>query len=245
MVEELLTKAAIILTILGGNSSLLTGRLDFLSKFIVTRFRLARRYPWNTINDVVNLGLAGVLQLICFILLLHVTGVSVGQLIAFDPILILYGILLGLGEMALSSFGSHIALRVIMQLFPSHGPTELNSWLTLARGGWMRYYLSTVKISPLPVVCFLTLTYVLVEELIFRGVIITYFLSQSRGLALVISIIFFVAAQILHTPNWRTAMFPVIGALIVGTIHGLLFLAVPNVLPLVVAHFVFFIVAVI
>jgi hypothetical protein len=244
-VEQLLTKAAIILTILGSNSSLMTGRLDFLSKFIVTYFRLARRHPWNAVNDVVNLGLAGVSQLICFVLLLYVTGVNVGQLIAFEPVLILYGVLLGLGEMALSSFGSHIALRIIMKLFPSHGPTEINSWLTLARGGWMRYYLSTVKISPLPLVCFLTLTYVLVEELIFRGIVITYFLSLGSGLALAVSIIFFVGAQVLHTPNWRTAMFPVIGALIVGTIHGLLFLAVPNVLPLVIAHFVFFIVAVI
>jgi len=35
-------------------------------------------------------------------------------------------------------------------------------------------------------------------------------------------------------------MFPVIGALVIGIVHGALFLAEPDIVPLIVAHLVFF-----
>jgi hypothetical protein len=35
-------------------------------------------------------------------------------------------------------------------------------------------------------------------------------------------------------------MFPVVGATVVGVVHGVLFWVLPNVLPLIVAHLTFF-----
>jgi len=37
------------------------------------------------------------------------------------------------------------------------------------------------------------------------------------------------------------AIFPITGALVVGITHGILFLHVPDISPLIVAHFTFFV----
>ncbi|WP_433468098.1 CPBP family glutamic-type intramembrane protease [Spirillospora sp. CA-128828] len=78
------------------------------------------------------------------------------------------------------------------------------------------------------------------EELVFRGVIVGSSSHLGEGAACVLSVALFATVQVFYTPGWRTAMFPVIGALITGVVHGILFLPAPNIWPLIVAHCVYF-----
>lgn len=67
--------------------------------------------------------------------------------------------------------------------------------------------------------------------------------DAGMGVALAASVTLFVGIQVFNMPSWRAAMFPVLGALVVGVVHGALYLAVPDITPLIVAHFVLFMVA--
>jgi hypothetical protein len=49
-----------------------------------------------------------------------------------------------------------------------------------------------------------------------------------------------VAAQVFSTPSFWVAVFPASAAVVVGVAHALLYLAVPDVIPLIVAHWVMF-----
>lgn len=96
---------------------------------------------------------------------------------------------------------------------------------------------------PLPPLAALILLYVAVEEVVFRGVVIAAVGDAGMGVALAASVTLFVGIQVFNMPSWRAAMFPVLGALVVGVVHGALYLAVPDITPLIVAHFVLFMVA--
>lgn len=217
------------------------------SRSLVNYLHLTKRYSLSEMVGIVRLVLGGISQLAFCFVLIFITHLDLRQLglNTFQPVLIVYGIFLGTGEMALSSFFGHLGMRIAIVLAPASGPTEMKGWLTVAKGGWMGEFLKIVEIVPLPLAFLLIMLHVLGEEIIFRAVLIKFFLPASAALALSVSVFFFVMMQIFHMPSWRSAMFPVIGTLLVGFVHGALFLAVPDILPLIVAHFVFFVSAVI
>jgi hypothetical protein len=68
-------------------------------------------------------------------------------------------------------------------------------------------------------------------------------IAPAHSRRLDVSVALFTAAQVFRMPSWRSAMFPALGARTLGVVDGLLFLAVPTILPLIVAHIVFFLVA--
>lgn len=70
------------------------------------------------------------------------------------------------------------------------------------------------------------------------------FRPSGFAIAFTASLVLFVAMQVFFMASWRAAMFPVVGALVMGVVHGLLAWRVPHLLPLVVAHIVFFLFAV-
>lgn len=225
---------------------LLVSRLGPVSRPLAEMLGLGKRYPVRDISAVVNLPVAALAQFLFSLVLIAITGVSVGPLLIgeFQPILMLYGILLGIGEMALATFLCLVAIQIAMKVAPAGSAPQNQNWSVIARGGWMRYHMKTLEVAPMPLATLSILLYVGVEEMIFRPILITYFLPQGAGVALICSVFFYVLVQVFHMPDWRAAMFPIIGALVIGIFHGLLFLAVPSLLPLVIAHFVFFIAAV-
>jgi hypothetical protein len=189
--------------------------------------------------------LVGTSQFAFCLLLIWINHLDLAQLglTRVHPALILYGILLGIGEMALASFVGNVGMRVAMVLVPERVPTDLRDWLVIARGGWMQEYLRAAEIMPLPLAFLLIIQYVAIEETIFRGVLLSVFLPAGTTWALGASILLFAFYQIFNMPSWSSAMFPIIGALVVGLLHGSLFLTVPEIVPLIVAHFVFFMAA--
>jgi len=245
-IQEVL-RLVLMATAVVGYYWIVVDKLGALSRPLVDVTGLARRYPSRDISAVINLPLAGLSQAAFFLVLLTLTGIQsvafVGR--GFQSVLLLYGVLLGIADMALSTFLCNVGIHVANEIAPRGSPADLSEWLVIARGGWMRYYLRTIDLAPLPVALLSILLYVAIEEIVFRGLLINYFAPLGAVAAVILSTLLFAAVQVFHMPGWRSAMFPVIGALVVGVLHGALFIAVPNVIPLIIAHLVFLIVAVV
>jgi 4-amino-4-deoxy-L-arabinose transferase-like glycosyltransferase len=130
----------------------LRAKITTFVRLVAGRLHLARQYAVSEVDHAVELILAGISQLGFCLLLIWIAHLDFTQLglTRIHVALILYGILLGIGEMALGSFLVYVSMRIAMILVPERVPTELKDWLTIARGGWMSYYLKTVQIMPLP-----------------------------------------------------------------------------------------------
>ncbi|WP_134662544.1 MULTISPECIES: type II CAAX prenyl endopeptidase Rce1 family protein [unclassified Amycolatopsis] len=125
------------------------------------------------------------------------------------------------------------------------GPVTVKAWLAVGRGGWLRHHFKTLEVLPLPVAVAVMAIQVGSEEVVFRGIFLDFFRPAGFAIAFTASFILFVTMQVFFMSSWRAAMFPVIGAVVMGVVQGVLAWYVPNLLPLVVAHIVFFIFAVI
>jgi Type II CAAX prenyl endopeptidase Rce1-like len=246
-VPEYLTRLLLFSAAIFFYYNTLVRRLGRLSRPWAEKLRLGRRYPLRDISAALNLPLAGLSQLLFCAVLVLLTGVAVKPLFThnFHPILIVYGVLLGVGEMALATFLCAVAMRLVTVVAPPESVGAGSDWNVIGKGGWMHYHLKTLEVVPLPAAVLSISLYVAVEELIFRGILITEFLSAGASAAVMTSVLLFTVVQMFHMPDWRAAMFPVVGALVMGILHGTLFVAVPNVVPLIIAHLVFFLVAVI
>ena len=82
------------------------------------------------------------------------------------------------------------------------------------------------------------------EEIVFRGITQNYFLSYGNVTAALISLILFVYMQTFLMPSGLSAMFPVVGAFVMGAVHSYLHMKVPFLLPLIIAHMIFFVMSI-
>jgi hypothetical protein len=113
-------------------------------------------------------------------------------------------------------------------------------WLAESRGGWMAQFQAVVtEVPPWLAIVSITL-YIAVEELIFRGILISALRPYGATIAIGVALVLFVSIQAFHMPRLRGASMPIAGATIVGTIHGLLFWMIPFLFPLIIAHLTFF-----
>jgi len=222
----------------------LVGRIGRLSPFIARHLSLVDRFGWAAVNDVARLTIAAVSQLLFLMVLILVTRINPLASLRWHPAVIAAGALLGVAEMGLASFMAYVLMRAMTSLGPARSLGAVDDWLVAARGGWMRYFAHAVRITPPWYLLSVTLLYVAVEEVIFRATIITYLLPHGSAQALIYSVLAFTVVQVLHTPSWKTGIFPALGAIAVGGVHGCLFLVTGDVTPLIVAHFTFFLAAV-
>lgn len=216
------------------------------ANFVVRYFRLGRRHPVADVSNVVELALTASFHVIFCGFLLFLTGHTVANLLhgAFDPVLVFYGILLGVAEQSVASLLCRIVISGSMLIAPSRVPAELKDWLVVARSGWIRRHLRTAEIAPWPLVALIITLQVSAEEIVFRVVLLNYLLPCGAAWALTGSVALFTLIQIGDMPSWYSAMFPVVGAFVMGIVHGAIYLAVPCIVPLIVAHIVFFVFAV-
>lgn len=213
------------------------------------RRRLARaawasRYTADEAESIVGLLAAAVGQTTFFVVALLLTGLSFDAVAGggIEPRLLGLGAVLGVGEAALASFVGYLALPATKGRADDVGGAQ--QWLATGRGGWMRLYLRTAEVAPWPLLVVLTTVYVTVEEAVFRGLLVSMLSSYGLGLAVVGSAALFVAVQMLHMPSWRAGLFPAAGGLVVGIIHGVLFVTIGDLAPLIVAHLTMFLVLV-
>jgi len=213
---------------------------------------LRRRFPARHVEAAFALVYAGILQAFFFVVLILTFRPATLDLRSLycDPVLGLLGIILGIGEMGLSTqlaFAAIVTIetplqwsRNVPQVVSRRDTAERIDWATTARGGWMQYYMKAMTVLPWPVGAACVLLYVFFEEGVFRGVILGSLAPLGSGPALAISVLLFMLVQTFHTPGWRTSMFPVIGALVLGIVNGALYLIVPKLVPLALAHASFF-----
>ena len=168
--QEFVVRFLIIFVAIFFYYRIVVGRLGPISRPLADILGLGKRYPLQDISAIVNLPLAGAAQAVFCFLLILITGVEIGQLLIgeFRPILLFYGILLGIGDMALSTFFCNVGIQAAMRLAPAEGATARKDWHVIARGGWMRYHMKTIEMAPLPVAVLSILLYVSIEEIIFR-----------------------------------------------------------------------------
>ncbi len=121
---------------------------------------------------------------------------------------------------------------------------RMRQWLGLSRGGWIRHHLKTMEVVSLPLALALTATQVGSEEVVFRGLVLSWLREAGPVLAIGISCLLFTVMQVFLMSSWRAAMFPVVGAIVMGVTHSVLFWHYPVLIPLVVAHVTFFLFAV-
>jgi Type II CAAX prenyl endopeptidase Rce1-like len=213
---------------------------------LLERTSLGRRWTVADLDGVVRLLLAGVMQLGFLVLMLAALPVAPGNIAArrWDPVLLALGVPLGLAEGGLASYVAYVGTQVLERVGPAGTPSGIEAWLTVGRGGWVRYYLRTASVAPGWLLVLATTVYVAGEELVFRGLVITVGAQLPAIVVLALSVALFCMAQIFYTPGWQTALLPVLGALVIGIVHASLFMVVPDVKPLIVAHTVMFLVTV-
>jgi Type II CAAX prenyl endopeptidase Rce1-like len=104
----------------------------------------------------------------------------------------------------------------------------------LAKSGWMRHFVALRQASLVAWVCISAL-YVCGEELIYRALCLKSLAHWGAAESIALASALFVAIQVFHMPSWRAALYPIIGASVVGPVHAWLFLHQAQITPLVVA----------
>jgi hypothetical protein len=188
---------------------------------------------------VTHMGLVALLAYLLGynILLLFPTHLSLSSAIT--------GVVLGIGEMGASSFLCRAAIDTAIGLNLGGQRRSLEWWLSGAKAGWLRHHLRTIKLLPLPVSLAIVGMQITAEESMFRGVMIELLSPMGLSVAACISCGLFVFMQFFHMPSWHSAIFPVIGAIVLGTVHTVLILAHCDIEPLIIAHLTFFAIVVI
>jgi membrane protease YdiL (CAAX protease family) len=210
-------------------------------RFIAGR-AIAAQYSPADLDAICRLTISALLQTAFIVILVPATGVDLWSLVArhFDPLLIIYGSLLGIAEMAFASMLCYAAIRPRTAMSTRAEQREVESLLALMRAGWMRLFLRTAESAPLPFILLITVLYVAGEELVFRGVLMTFLGPFGAAVQLTLPLVIFLAAQTFRMPSLESALFPLVGALVMGVTHGALLLTVPNIVPLILAHLTFF-----
>jgi hypothetical protein len=229
----------VVVARVGGASS------KWLLDLVGARFRIALRYSADELDKIIQLVVAGGLQLVFCCGLVLLSGVGIHSLLPghVRPALMLYGIPLGIGEAALGSFLGEIAMRTAVAVAAGSVPNEPRDWLAMLKGGWMSLFFRTAQSAPFALLATLLALYVSIEEVIFRGVLINTFASIGSFVAFSVSLVLFLSVQTFHMPSWPSTIFPVMGALVIGAVHGALYMSVHDLGPLIVAHGVFLLTA--
>lgn len=214
----------------------------------VTRFLLLTKYfPNSDIEGTVELAMIATTHVFFCIFLMLILPISYP---AFQiswgsvPAYFLYGTLLGIGCMGVSSLLCKIAVQTF-ELINKNNAYDFKTWLTMGRGGWIRHHLQSIEILPIYLSLFVLAMQVGSEEIIFRKILLNYFMPFGACAAFFTSLIFFVLMQCFLMNRWQGAIFPMIGAAVMGVVHSILYLKVPIVWPLIVAHITFFLFSVI
>jgi Type II CAAX prenyl endopeptidase Rce1-like len=217
----------------------------WLLDLVGSRFRVASRYSTDELDKMIKLVVVGGLQLVFCCGLVLLSGVAVSSLLPghVRPALMLYGIPLGIGEAALGSFLGEIAMRTAVAVAPGSVPNEPRDWLAMLKGGWMSLFFRTAQSAPFAFLGGLLVLYVSIEEVVFRGVLMGALAPVGTVVAFSVSLVLFLSVQTFHMPSWPSTIFPVMGALVIGVVNGALYLSVHDLGPLIVAHGVFLLTA--
>ena len=204
---------------------------------LVERLGLAATRSVREIEAIGKLAAAGVAQALFAAVLLLALGTDLADIAGLDTGLLALGAVLGFGELALASFLGTVAVR--LDMLRSEGAATA-AWIAQGRGGWMGQFGATIAAAPKWVAAASVSLYVAGEELVFRGIVIDATAGAGAVASVALSLVLFMTAQAFNMPSVRAATFPIVGALVVGLVHGVLFWQTFDLVPLIVAHLTFF-----
>jgi len=205
---------------------------------VVERLGLSDTRSVREMEAIGKLAAAGVAQALFGAGLLLVLDVDVGMIAGLSPELLALGALLGFGELALASFLGTLVVR--LDLMRGSDERTVRAWIAQGRGGWMGLFGATVAAAPPWFALASVSLYVAGEELVFRAIMIDATAGAGAAAAVALSLILFVIVQAFNMPSIRAATFPIVGAVVVGIVHGVLFWQTYDLLPLILAHVTFF-----
>jgi hypothetical protein len=202
--------------------------------------RLAARRPMREVEATEKLLAAGIAQLLLAVVLLVGAGVGPADLVGpgIEPVILAAAIGLGFAELALTSLLCATTLEFATLMRGDWRTAE--EWEAESRGGWMSYFLLTARAAPSALAFASIALYVVMEEVIFRGILIEALAPAGMSVAIGVSAVLFVTVQAFAMPSRRAALFPMVGAAVVGPVHGIIFWHVRDVLPLALAHLAYF-----
>lgn len=200
---------------------------------------------WSTVppvvwDDVVRLGVVTVLQIGFMGLLLRCTQVQLGGWFNWSEVAAnaATGVALGVGEYSTGALLCQAAMRSWDMGPEPGGDRDEAVWGALMHAGWMGRYFRARREFPISVVVCLAATYVVCEEVVFRGILLSVLEEVGFLPAYLASVGCFVASQFGGMPGVRAALFPAIGATVIGCVHAGLFWTGTDLFTLIVAHVV-------
>jgi hypothetical protein len=208
-------------------------------RFLALRSSLSRRHPLRQVEASVR-TLLWTMALVCLcIACLLILGIRPGQLLLarVDNYWLLYGIfgaLVGLGDAGLGSllcFAAISAARASPRRY-KFGLLDATARADSAAGG----FLTSLLLLPIPVAIITLLVYGAVEEIMLRGVFLVAALGLGPGFAFAIAVTISLVVQAFSATSGTRTLFPFIGTLVSAPVHAMLFLAVPDVRPLIIAQ---------
>lgn len=206
--------------------------------YLARLFKLTKKYSIEEARGAIGFLLV-VLTHILFAFFLYFALNIKFQLLGFNiPSLntIILGIFLGAG-LAGTSMIICLFFVKLFSLFTRFTEEEI---MIALPGGWLKSYEHVKIVTPAFISIPVIVLQLACEEVIFRGMFIHFFINLGAFYSLIISALLFAFMQIFLIPTLRGALFPVIGALLMGFVHGYLFLIMGSIWPLIVSHTVFF-----
>jgi membrane protease YdiL (CAAX protease family) len=178
-------------------------RLGPVVQHLVGKLGVEDRYSVREVESIAALTAAALAQMAFAGGLLLLTGVQASQLIGVSSVqldVVGLGAALGIGEMALSTFLCNVWMRAALLRPLPEGPASMSDWLVLARGGWMRHYRATLALAPFWLAGVSVVLYVAVEEIVFRGIVISFLRPGAGAWSVALSVLLFISIQGVHMP---------------------------------------------
>lgn len=205
-----------------------------------------QHYPLSQIVGVIELSIVAICHVIFCLLLLLFFKIDIYAIIKNTSFLsCLYGVLIGIGSAGISILLCTVGMKVLEMFSKNNTPSTLDGWMTVANAGWIRHHKHTLKILPIYLALIIITLQIGSEEVIFRVALTHIFMPYGIKVAFILSTILFVYMQIFHMPSMASAMFPVLGATVMGVSHELIYLNDPSIIPLIISHLIFFVFTVI
>ena len=225
-----------VLAFYGAFYRVVVRRSGSLVQPLLRRAGLEANHPLRDVQAVGKLGMAGVSQLGFAAVLIWALDIPIGQALSRGarPELLLLGAGLGVAEIALAS----LLCTTIASIAATR--SSPGTWTVGGGGGWMGQFGATLRVAPAWVSAILIGLYVSVEEVVFRAILLDALAPWGRAAAIAVSLVLFVIVQRFSMPTWGSALFPMIGASVVGFVHAVLYWSFKAILPLVLAHLTFF-----
>ncbi|MCB1828189.1 MAG: CPBP family intramembrane metalloprotease, partial [Coxiellaceae bacterium] len=218
-----------------------------LSPAIASRIRYLETFSKNEAKHIVELTLIALTHLVFCGVLLMLYHLPISRLgINFsNPLLWIVGGLLGIGLMGVSTLFCQAAMLLCESYQLKEAPKGLDAWVTVARGGWVRHHIDVVELLPTIIAFSIVLMQLTAEETVFRGILLNVLQAHGVYFAIFTSTLLFIVMQAFQMSSIYAAMFPMIGAVVMGVVHSILFVKYHLLLPLILSHFCYFVFVVI